>query len=404
MDRFCSPRSKARRSGAFLPAGGVPVALVKPEAAQNAVRVNWPVLLPDGRRFLYLERRTDGSGHLMIAAPGVAAREVRPLQSKAEYVAPGYLVFAAEGALLAQRFDLSTGAISGDPFSVAERVSYFLATTFAGFSTSLDGTIAYTARDDEQRLVMVRSRGAEPRNDRRGGRLSIARACRATVAGWRSIAPRAGRSTSGNWTSTGATRRASPSARAARARRCGIPTAGSLFFRADLGGPPRVYRKDLVTGREALVLPGSGTMQEPEDVSPDGRTLLFTQRAAGGFDIWQLPTDGSRAPSVVVATPFDEESVRFSPDGMRFRSTRTCPDATRCMWRRSRRPVSSRASRLAGGVFARWSRDGRELFYLGDRRPADGERRFGGPVGCASALRSLCSATDPTLVGLRRRL
>ena len=93
------------------------------------------------------------------------------------------------------------------------------------------------------------------------------------------------------------------------------PDGRSLFFRADQGGPPRIYRKDLVSGREALALPGSGSMQEPEDVSGDGRTLLFTQRGANGFDIWQWATDGAAAAATVLATRFSEESVRFSPNG-----------------------------------------------------------------------------------------
>jgi Tol biopolymer transport system component len=138
-----------------------------------------------------------------------------------------------------------------------------------------------------------------------------------------------------------------------------------LFFRADLGAPPRIYRKDLVTGREALALPGSGTMQEPEDVSPDGRTLLFTQRAVGGFDVWQWPIDGSRAPTVVAATPFDEESVRFSPDGSTISFHSNVSGRTEVYV--APFPPTGQQWRVStvGGYFPRWSRDGRELFYLG---------------------------------------
>ena len=139
-DRFCSPQSKARRSGAFRTAAGLPVAVVKADPSTTS-RLNWPVFLPDGHRFLYLQRRVDGSGRLMLAEPGVPHREVRSMLSNAGYVAPGYLVFAAEGALLAQRFDASTGTVSGAPFSVAEQVRYFLTTSVAAFATSLGGTL-----------------------------------------------------------------------------------------------------------------------------------------------------------------------------------------------------------------------------------------------------------------------
>jgi len=40
----------------------------------------------------------------MLAEPGTPPRPLMPLQSKAEYVEPGYLVFAADGALVGRRF------------------------------------------------------------------------------------------------------------------------------------------------------------------------------------------------------------------------------------------------------------------------------------------------------------
>ncbi len=39
------------------------------------------------------------------------------------------------------------------------------------------------------------------------------------------------------------------------------------------------------------------------------------QRAAGGFDIWRFPLDGSGPATPVAATQFDELVARFSPDG-----------------------------------------------------------------------------------------
>jgi Tol biopolymer transport system component len=92
--------------------------------------------------------------------------------------------------------------------------------------------------------------------------------------------------------------------------------------------------------------------------------LIITQRAAGGFDIWQWPTDGSRPPAVVAATPFDEESARFSPDGraMSFFSN----VSGRYEVYVAPFPPTGQQSRVsvAGGYNARWSSDGRELFYL----------------------------------------
>ena len=64
----------------------------------------------------------------MLAEPGKAPRELMPLQSGAQYVDPGYLVFAAERTLVGRRFDLSRGEVIGEPFSIADSIGYFFST------------------------------------------------------------------------------------------------------------------------------------------------------------------------------------------------------------------------------------------------------------------------------------
>ena len=67
---------------------------------------------------------------------------------------------------------------------------------------------------------------------------------------------------------------------------------------------------------EEDLLPANGQYQNPESWSPDGRTLLFTQRSqAAGADIYVFSTDGDRRPRPLVQTKFDEGSPKFSPDG-----------------------------------------------------------------------------------------
>ena len=78
---------------------------------------------------------------------------------------------------------------------------------------------------------------------------------------------------------------------------------------------PHLFRKDLITGAETQILPPP-SFSVAEDVSPDGKTLVFTQRTANGnFDVWTLPVDTLRGPSTLIESPFDETSVRFSRDG-----------------------------------------------------------------------------------------
>ena len=361
--------------------GGTPSAMLKPDPARGETRLNWPSFLPDGRRFLYLQRRRDGSGHLMLAEPGKTPRDVMPGQSNVQYVDPGYVVFAREGALVGQRFDLARGAVVGAPFSIADPVSYFFTTSLARFATSLNGALVYQSHDNEQRLVWFDRSGRDvgavgevgqykgPRLSPDGRRLAFDRFSRGAYDVWE----------------TDLERRAEtrltmdPSSEGYGAW---MPDGRSLLYNADRGGPPQIFRKNLMTGREESVLPTSGTYQEPGDISPDGKTLLYLQRAAGGNNIWMFALDGSRAPTMAVDSPFDEERVRFSRDGRVFSFHSNA--SGRWDVYISPFPPTGEKTRVspAGGHEARWSRDGKELFYLSP----DG-RLMAVPIQTAPALR-----------------
>ncbi len=81
-------------------AGGAPAVVLRPERSRDEVSVNWPWFLPDGKRFLYLNRNPKSEANLMLWEPGKPPALVLPATSEAKYTDPGYLVFAKEGALL----------------------------------------------------------------------------------------------------------------------------------------------------------------------------------------------------------------------------------------------------------------------------------------------------------------
>jgi Tol biopolymer transport system component len=139
----------------------------------------------------------------------------------------------------------------------------------------------------------------------------------------------------------------------------------SLFFNADRGAPPEIFRKNLVTGAEEQMVKGHGTFQEPEDLSPDGKTLLFMQRAPGGSRVWMWPVDGSRPPSVVVDAPFDALGARFSPDGRAF--SYSSSESGRAEVYVSPFPPTGeklRVSTSGARTSARWNRHGGEFLYV----------------------------------------
>ena len=139
-------------------AGGTPITAVTAEADET--RVYWPSVLPDGRLW-YLGFRADGTGALKLAEQGRAPRLLMPVNSNAAWVDPGYLLFAREGSLLAQRFDLSQGRPVGETHSIADTLSYTYMPPRAMFSASRSGTVVYQSHRDTTRLVLIDRTGHE---------------------------------------------------------------------------------------------------------------------------------------------------------------------------------------------------------------------------------------------------
>jgi eukaryotic-like serine/threonine-protein kinase len=347
-------------------AGGKPEEAVRAKAGES---VGWPRFLPDGERFLYLEYHPGiGGGELMLAGPGLEPRPVVAMASTFDYVDPGYLVFVRDGTLLGQRFDPVQGRVSGEPFAIAEHVHYFLSTARATFAASRSGVLAYASESDRARLVWFDRSGRElgdagtPSNysrlrlspDDRQVLFDRAQPGTGTFDLWSLDLARGieNRLTSDPGTEIGP---------------LWLPGGKSLAFSAARGGaPPHLFRKDLVTGAEEELVPGS-MIQIADDVSPDGRSLAFTERTAkDSFDVFLLPLSGGGKESPLLHSPFSEADLRFSPDGrfVAFDSDESGQSEVYI----APFPGAAERTRVSsgGGAQPRWSHSGRELFYLSD--------------------------------------
>ena len=348
--------------------GGPPVEVLKPNPARGERRTVFPWYLPDGQRFLYSARLVDG-GRVMLAEPGKEPRQVLSLVSNAQYVEPGFLVFVHDGMLVGQRFDIDRAEVTGAPLSIAPAVRYFYSTSAARFATAPGGALVHHTYLDQERLAWIDRTGAEVgdlgpagtyislRISPDGGRVlfSRAQALVGTFDLWMTDVARGGEQrltsdltseVSGLWQQDGR----------------------AVFFGADRGGPPHLFRKDLRTAVETEVLPAGG-LQVAEDVSPDGRALAFSDRSAGRLSTWTIPVQGTPARSALLNSGAGVSQVRFLPGGgfMAFSSNESGTNEIYIS------PYPSTGEKTlastAGGTMPRWSRDGRELFYVaGDRR------------------------------------
>ena len=105
--------------------------------------------------------------------------------------------------------------------------------------------------------------------------------------------------------------------------------------------------------------------QTPFDVSPDGRTLIFSQiKEDGRTALWTMSLVGDRTPRVYLQTAFDVTSGRFSPDGrwVAYQSNETGPSEVYV------RPFPGPGGKwqvsTGGGVSPVWSPTGKELYFL----------------------------------------
>src|SRR4029077_5620032 len=105
-----------------------------------------------------------------------------------------------------------------------------------------------------------------------------------------------------------------------------------------------------------------------DDLTPDGRLLAFEERTErGNYSLWTLPLAGGAA-TLLREAPSNDTGLRFSPDG-RYYSYQSNESGRLEVYVSPTNGRDKTAVSHGGAGVARWSRDGRELFYLtGDRR------------------------------------
>jgi serine/threonine-protein kinase len=127
----------------------------------------------------------------------------------------------------------------------------------------------------------------------------------------------------------------------------------------------------------------------PYGFTPDGKTLLFVElRSYGDQGIFAVTTEPELKTSVVLDSPFAETRPALSPDG-KWLAYQSDESGRYEIYVRPY-PAVDRARLListAGGSSARWSRDGKEIFF------SDGTSIVAVPVTVTSA--STLSAGRP---------
>ena len=342
--------------------GGKAEFLVRPSEGRR--RVLWPHFLPDGRRFLYTRLGVEHNGEVVLVEPDGRERTLVPALSLSQFIEPDLLLFVREATLLAQRIDVAQGHAIGEPMPIVARLAYSATTGWAEMSASPTGTIALREHNDVSQLVSVRRSGEiEGPLAARGTYLTVRVSSDESTLLFSRMRPELG--THDIW-STPVARQSETPVTSSPGMESGQVwlDKGSIAIATSQGGAPNIVVHDLVSGTERPILQ-SPRFQFPNDVSPDGGILVYQQRTArGNWDLMQVALAGPERHEPLLAAPYSETGLRFSPAGGRI--AYVSDQSGRAEVYVASFPLTGERTMVSsnGGWAPRWRRDGRELYFL----------------------------------------
>jgi serine/threonine protein kinase/Tol biopolymer transport system component len=278
----------------------------------------YPKLLPGSRAVLLSQL-----GHNTVDLVSLDSGEVSTLVSEgtnASYLPTGHLVWTHQDNLLAAPFDLSSGTITGQARTVIEGVlNETLHGALSHYAVSDEGTLAYLPGTFQQagaRPTWVRLDGTteplplpadsylSPRVSPDGRRLLLSRQAK-TRSLWLAepargvMSPITGDEGEEYWA-------------------IWTPDGGNIVFNSTKGGErtANLWMQPVDQSVPPTRLTTEPSHQPPQDISRDGRTVLFVGAigANANFDISVLHLDNGPTTAPLIATSAQEIKPALSPD------------------------------------------------------------------------------------------
>jgi eukaryotic-like serine/threonine-protein kinase len=374
----------SNRSGIFQISenGGTPRQITRLDDSRTENSHRWITFLPDGRHFLFLARcgNRENNSLYLGSLDSSEVRRVSAMQSNVAYIpaAEGHtarLLFARGQRLFEQPFDGAN--LSGESTPLMD-VDYNPIGIFASFAASLDGRVLAlrSARHTGVRLTWMDHDGApagtlgpdahygQPRISPDGSRVIFNRPD--DNGGNRDVWwMETGRGVANRLTVTPANEWSQVWA----------PDGRRIIFASDRSGDVRgsmFEKSSMEPGAGEMPLEGLPAFANPEDWSSDGQWIAFANGGTHG-DIWIAPVlrngEGGGKPFRFIDTSFEDREPRFSPDvkWIAYHSNESgrFEVYVRPFAGRPADPGGKIQISEHGGYYAAWSRDGKELFFIG---------------------------------------
>ena len=360
---FSSTASPALRR--INAAGGNVEQVTTPAAESTGHR--HPQFLPGARDFLFFAGGPDAVRGVYLGALGSpAVTRLVPSDTQGAYVAPGWLLFIRQGTLWAQRIDLAQRTVRGEPVAIANSVAFEPIDGTGAFSASDTGVMAYRAgRASITRLAWFDRTGqtlgtlgsleqlglSNLRLSPDDRRVAVERSLQNETDLWLLDATRQTRFTH---------------ASNGRLMRLPLwsPDGGRIAFQSVRPGSIGLSVKSSAGDGAEDVLFESPEVKIPSDWSPDGTLLMYyVPNPASGTDLWVLPQD-TRVPFAFLKTEANELWGQFSPDGRWVAYQSNDSGRYEIYMRSFPSPGGPIPISTTGGVYPRWSRDGKELYFI----------------------------------------
>ncbi len=353
--------------------GGPVTQVTRLDASRTENSHRHPRFLPDGRRFLFTARCGQRENNSLFAGSLDTGKVkwLMPVDSQARYVpakgggGTGRLIYYLEGALVSRPFDLDREAVSGEPAPLFQGVAYSAASVTAYFSISDDGRVAVirSGAGSQEQLQWFDRKGEaagtlgprwdvlQPRISPDGSRVAVTAPDPQTgnrdlfvIEVARGNVSRLTTHVANDWYPVWS------------------PDGKQILFGSDREGGTdnsSFLKESLEPSAVETRFPG----QAPTDWSRDGRWIVF-----GTSDLAIAPAAPGGKPITYLATPFQEGTGRFSPNGRWLAYTSNESGELNVYVRPfSGGPAPAEGKiqiSTGGGDFPVWRRDGKELYYM----------------------------------------
>jgi serine/threonine protein kinase len=351
--------------------GGVPEAATKLDAPGGVNSHRFPSFLPDGKHFLYgvLPEVQPNLYPVCVASlDDVTGKRLLDSRTVPRYAPPGYLIFSRDQAVVAQRIDLGALTMVGTVIPLTDRPA--VAGTVTGapcVECARDGTIVYDEIDRRPTDVVAVGRD---------GRTIKSVLHHPGAAGGAVLSHRGDRMVMLDFSEQGSTlwiadlsagtegRMTPPDQTISGA--AWTPDDGKIVANSSGAGTRVLVAIDARSGGQRPVRTMEG-WEVPTSIAPDG-TILLDKLISGGLnDLIYIPRGEGTGDTAYLATPANESSGVFSPDG---RLVAYSSDASgREEVYLDTFPEHTQARRVStdGAIGALWRGDGKELYIFAGR-------------------------------------